>query len=196
MDATDNQPRRRASRLLALAAAGALLAGCAPAERARVDPSQAAVTVVRGDLAGINRGSAHGVRAGSVFDIRRGEELIGRLRIGEVGERSAAGMVCDRRDDPLVGDRVVAEATGASAGEPSRPAPVRGRITRARERSAMVDVGSDQGVKPGMVLLVLRDRRFVAHLRIAEVDAATSAGALYDVVRPVEIGDRVTRIGP
>ncbi len=196
MEATGNVPKRRALRPLALAALGALLAGCAPAERPQVDPSQAAVTAVRGELAAINRGSADGVRAGSVFEIRRGEERIARLRIGEVGEHSAAGMICDRRADPLVGDRVVAEANEPPAGAASRAAPVRGRITHARERSAMVDVGSGQGVKPGMVLLVLRGQRFVAHLRIAEVDAATSAGALYDVVRPVKVGDRVTCIGP
>jgi hypothetical protein len=196
MDATGNVSKQRALRWPALAAAAGLLAGCAPAERPQVAPSQAAVTAVRGELAAINRGSAEGVRAGSVFEIRRGQELIGRLRIGEVGEHSAAGMICDRRDDPLPGDPVVAEASRPGAGEPSPPAPVRGRITYARERSAMVDIGSDQGVKPGMVLLVVRGQTFVAHLRIAEVDATGSAGSLYDVVRPVEVGDRVTCIRP
>ncbi|KKL93692.1 hypothetical protein LCGC14_1872120, partial [marine sediment metagenome] len=44
----------------------------------------------------------------------------------------------------------------------------------------------------GMVFIVYGNGNFVAHLRIADVSAATSAGVVFNQVADVKQGDKVT----
>ena len=64
------------------------------------------VTGVRGDLASINIGSAKGVKPGMQLIIYRGSEYVAKLRIDQVDVGQSAGMISDKRLDPIQGDKV------------------------------------------------------------------------------------------
>jgi len=199
---------RRLARPLAAAVLAAAAAGCRPGDRgpspaAPAARGEAAITAVRGDLAAINRGAVDGIRRGMELIVWRGKTFIARLRIAEVGTATAAGILMDRKLAPRVGDRVV----DAAPAPPPGPAPregsqldalgeLHGTVTAVRGDVAGVDVGSADGARPGMVLVVYRGDDFVAHLRLAEVGASSSAGVLYDAARAPTVGDRVTALNP
>lgn len=69
------------------------------------------VTSVRANLASVNVGSAHGVKEGMKLIIYRGDQFVGHLKIEQVRVNEAAGMVTDKRLDPLQGDRVTSPAS-------------------------------------------------------------------------------------
>ena len=72
------------------------------------------------------------------------------------------------------------------------PEPV-GQIIIHRDGMALVDCGKAKGVKRGDSLVVHREGRFVAILRIHMVEAQQSAGLAHDIRMPVKIGDKVSR---
>ncbi len=69
-------------------------------------PINGTVTSVRGDLASINIGSAKGVQPGMQLIIYRGAEFVAKLRVDQVDVGQAAGVISDKRLDPLQGDKV------------------------------------------------------------------------------------------
>jgi hypothetical protein len=79
----------------------------APSAAARSDvPINGTVTGVRGELASINVGSAKGVKPGMQLIIYRGSEYVAKLRVDQVDVGQSAGIVSDKRLDPLQGDKV------------------------------------------------------------------------------------------
>jgi hypothetical protein len=79
----------------------------APAAAVRSNvPINGTVTSVQGDLASINVGSAKGVKPGMQLIIYRGSEYVAKLRVDQVDVGQSAGVVSDKRLDPLQGDKV------------------------------------------------------------------------------------------
>ncbi|MCJ7544851.1 MAG: hypothetical protein MUP47_09885 [Phycisphaerae bacterium] len=79
----------------------------APGAGARSDVTiNGTVTGVRGDLASINVGSAKGVKPGMQLVIYRGSEYVAKLRVDQVDVGQSAGIISDKRLDPLQGDKV------------------------------------------------------------------------------------------
>jgi len=64
------------------------------------------VTAVEGDLVGVNIGSAKGLKPGMKLIIYRGPEFVAHLRVQQVEVDEAAGILFDRRLDPMRGDKV------------------------------------------------------------------------------------------
>jgi hypothetical protein len=64
------------------------------------------VTGVRGDLASINVGSAKGVKPGMQLIIYRGSEYVAKLRVEQVDVGQSAGIISERKQDPIQGDKV------------------------------------------------------------------------------------------
>jgi uncharacterized phage infection (PIP) family protein YhgE len=64
------------------------------------------VTAVSGNLASVNVGSAHGVKEGMRLIVYRGDQFVGHLKVEQVEVNEAAGMVINKRLDPIQGDRV------------------------------------------------------------------------------------------
>lgn len=64
------------------------------------------IDAIKGNLASINIGSAKGVAKNMRLIIYRGTTLVGFLRVDEVDVDQAAGIVVDRRVDPMQGDKV------------------------------------------------------------------------------------------
>lgn len=79
------------------------------------------------------------------------EELRRALKIGSPGEVSVAGPT------PL-----------ARAAAPVATSPIMGQITRVDGRRATINVGSASGVRPGMVMVVMRGDDYIADLEITE----------------------------
>jgi hypothetical protein len=69
-------------------------------------PISGTVTSVRGDLASINIGSAKGIKAGMQLIIYRGANYVAKLRVDQVDVNQSAGVISDKRLDPLLGDKV------------------------------------------------------------------------------------------
>jgi predicted nucleic acid-binding Zn-ribbon protein len=93
---------------------GQLAAGGGAAEGTEAAPTiegtvTGSVTAVRGDYASINLGSAKGIKEGMRLTIYRGGELVSNLRVDEVELQQAAGVIVDRRLDPMQGDKVTNE---------------------------------------------------------------------------------------
>jgi hypothetical protein len=66
----------------------------------------ATITAVRGDHASINVGVAQGVVRGQKLYIYRNASFVGYLRIDEVDEAQAGGLIVDKQLDPTIGDKV------------------------------------------------------------------------------------------
>ncbi len=65
------------------------------------------VTAVEGDLVGVNIGSAKGLKPGMKLIIHRGPEFVAHLRVQQVEVDEAAGILFDRRLDPMRGDKIM-----------------------------------------------------------------------------------------
>lgn len=76
-----------------------------------VDRIEGTVDAVRGDIASINIGSAKGIKRGMRLYVFRGTEFVAFLRIDEVRLDEAAGMILDRRLDPMPNDKVATRLT-------------------------------------------------------------------------------------
>lgn len=59
---------------------------------------------IQGDVASINVGSAKGIRPGMTLLIIRGDKLLAHLRIQQVDDSEAAGVIYDRQAEVQVGD--------------------------------------------------------------------------------------------
>ncbi|MFP4054815.1 MAG: hypothetical protein ACLFV7_13215 [Phycisphaerae bacterium] len=87
--------------------------------------------------------------------------------------------------------------TGATAsttngeGEVPAPANVSGQITAVRSGLASINIGSAQGVKEGMKLMVYRGDNFVSYLRVEEVRVDRAVGTIADQVLQPAQGDKV-----
>jgi len=84
---------------------GAAAAGTAIAAAPRGQVT-GTITAVRGENASINVGAAQGVGLGQKYYIYRNAKFVGYLRIDEVNEGEAAGLVVDKQLDPVIGDKV------------------------------------------------------------------------------------------
>lgn len=69
-------------------------------------PMNGTVTGVKGDLASINIGSAKGVKPGMQLIIFRGAEYVAKLRVDQVDVGQSAGIISEKRLDPIQGDKV------------------------------------------------------------------------------------------
>ncbi len=91
-----------------------------------------------------------------------------------------------------------AEAAGAA--EPAAEAPVEARIVAADADLGLVvlDRGARQGVRYGLPLTVLRDRRRVARLRVVDVRETIAGAAVEETARGdyPQTGDRAVLIRP
>jgi hypothetical protein len=69
-----------------------------------------------------------------------------------------------------------------------------GQITAHKEGLAAVDCGRAEGVRSGDLLVVYRNGRFVAYLKIIEVEDTESVGLVTRAVAAVRTGDMVTNV--
>ncbi len=66
-----------------------------------------------------------------------------------------------------------------------------GTITAVSQDVASINIGSANGVKPGMKLLIGRDGDFIAYLRVEEVELDSAAGVIMDKEKDPKRGDKV-----
>jgi uncharacterized phage infection (PIP) family protein YhgE len=99
----------------------------------------------------------------------------------------------DRRIQGLKGQVASGAVTDTDQTEPvvQTDDRIRGTVTAVREGMASVNVGSAQGVRAGMQLMIYRGSNFVGYLRIEEVDVNQAAGTVRDNVLDPMRGDRV-----
>jgi septal ring factor EnvC (AmiA/AmiB activator) len=69
------------------------------------------ITAVEGNLASANVGSAHGVKDGMMLIVYRGDQFVGHLKVEEVEVNESAGMVVNKRLDPIQGDRITSSTS-------------------------------------------------------------------------------------
>lgn len=72
----------------------------------------------------------------------------------------------------------VGPAPGVEAVGPAPTSPIRGQVAEVQGVSASVDVGAADGVKQGMVFVVMRDGKYLGDLRIEVVEPRESVGKL------------------
>jgi myosin heavy subunit len=71
-------------------------------------------------------------------------------------------------------------ATTDGEAEVAAPANISGTVTAVRDNLASINIGSAQGVKEGMKLMVYRGENFVAYLRVEEVRVDRAVGTIAD----------------
>ncbi len=106
---------------------------------------------------------------------QRMEELRSRLQAGATTEQTV----------PRIGKKVV-PLTESSA------SPVIGEITSVRDSLASISIGSAQGVKQGMELIIYRGAQYLGKLKISKVLPEQAAGELVQVTGNIRPGDKVT----
>jgi len=93
-------------------------------------------------------------------------------------------------------ERIRTLETGVSAAPAAKPAEpaqaISGTLTAIQGDLASVNVGSAQGIRPDMRLIIYRGADFVGHLRIQQVDVSESAGIVVDRRLEPQRGDKVT----
>ncbi len=104
----------------------------------------------------------------------------------------------DRTIEDLQTRLAQAETRGApTAGEPAEVTADReiiGTVTVVRDDLAGINVGSANGVRENMKLIIHRGDQFVGYLRVSEVDVNSSAGFIVDNRLDVMRGDKVTTL--
>jgi len=75
--------------------------------------------------------------------------------------------------------------------EPPVPPGLEGTVIAVSNDVASINIGSARGVKPGMKLIIFRGDKFVANLKIAEVDINESVGIVSDKKQDPAQGDKV-----
>jgi chromosome segregation ATPase len=95
-------------------------------------------------------------------------------------------------DDLEKAKKGVVTAAGTADAAAGAEAKVTGTITTIRGDLASINVGSSQGVKQGMKLIVYRGGDIVSYLQVQMVDATQSAGIIVDKHKDVVVGDKVT----
>ncbi len=95
------------------------------------------------------------------------------LQIRQEYERlRESGRVASAAPGP-VGPAPTAEAVG-----PAATSPIRGQIADVQGVTASVDVGAKDGVKQGMLFIVMREGKYLGDLRIEAVDPTEAVGKL------------------
>lgn len=89
-------------------------------------------------------------------------------------------------------ERLVPGGIAAADSEPIAPAGLAGTVTTVRGNIASVNIGSAQGIKEGMKLIVYRGDQFVGHLKVEQVDVNQAAGMVTEKQLDPMQGDRVT----
>ncbi|HSW44911.1 MAG TPA: hypothetical protein VLM89_05020, partial [Phycisphaerae bacterium] len=81
----------------------------------------------------------------------------------------------------------------AVAASPATASPIRGTVTRVEGSLATVDVGSASGIRPDMVVVVLRDGAYVCDLQItAQVTPTEAVGkVVVETDKRIRPGDKV-----
>ena len=72
----------------------------------------AKVLAVNGDVASVNAGSRRGVKAGMRLILFRQDKFVAFLKVSETDADKAAGIITDRKLDPMAGDGVMADSSG------------------------------------------------------------------------------------
>jgi predicted nuclease with TOPRIM domain len=88
----------------------------------------------------------------------------------------------------------VAKVPAKVGEEPPAPEPpvgLEGTVMAVNNDVASINIGSAKGVKPGMRLIIFRQNKFIANLRIAEVDINESVGIVSDKKQDPIQGDKV-----
>ena len=85
-------------------------------------------------------------------------------------------------------------ADGESGDLPATDFRVNGTVTAVRNNMASINLGSVKNIKKNMTLYIYRGDRFIAHLRIIDVDDGESTGEIYDPREGAspKAGDKVT----
>ncbi len=76
-------------------------------------------------------------------------------------------------------------------GEVTTDVEISGTVTAVRNGLASINIGSAQGIKKGLKMMVYRGPNFVAYLRIDEVQADKAAGTILDKQLDPMQGDKV-----
>lgn len=116
-----------------------------------------------------------------VTKVLREQVVEGERRIAELEEKLADLGKVARREGEAVEGAIVPEGVEIS-----------GRITAVRNGLASIDIGTAQGVRRGMELIIHRQGNFVGNLRVAETDVNQAAGVVFDKRLDVVQGDKVT----
>ena len=96
-------------KVVALQMKGAAVAVGEGAEQAPALPATevtGTITAIKDDMASINVGSAKGIAQGMKLIVYRGSSFVANLKIVEVDTNQAAGIIIDRKLDPMQGDKV------------------------------------------------------------------------------------------
>lgn len=111
------------------------------------------------------------------------QEQIAELKteIERLGKGGTAANVVDR-----------GAASAAGAVEPETK--ISGTITLVRNELASINVGSAQGARKGMKLMVYRDSKFVAYLQIQDVDVNSAGGLIVSKQAEPQVGDKVESV--
>ena len=83
-----------------------------------------------------------------------------------------------------------ADATGPTT-PVDGPSGLEAQVIAVNNDVASIDAGSRKGLKSGMKLIVFRDSKFVAYLRVAEVDTNEAVGIITDRKLDPVTGDKV-----
>ena len=67
------------------------------------------MVAVSNDVVSINIGSAGGIKPGMRLIIYRENKFVANLRIAEVDINEAVGIISDKKQDPVQGDKVMAK---------------------------------------------------------------------------------------
>ena len=94
---------------------------------------------------------------------------------------------------PAVGPGPVGPPPGVEPIGPAPTAPIRGQVLDVQGNSAEINVGSSDGVKKGMIFVVMREGKYLGDLRVEEVEPGNAVGTL-ELTGQGEIrkGDNVT----
>jgi len=87
--------------------------------------------------------------------------------------------------------RGVAETAAGAAETSAGAAEITGTVTSVRDDRASIDVGSAQGVREGMELVISRGDKFVGYLTVEYVLADQSAGFVHGKQLDPAVGDRI-----
>jgi predicted RNase H-like nuclease (RuvC/YqgF family) len=110
----------------------------------------------------------------------------------ENAQRSLREQLADR--DETIRQLQASGATAKKSGSEAPAAPtgdITGTVTAVKGDLASINVGSAQGVQKGMKLVIYRGNKWVAHLRVEEVDVSQAAGIVMDKQLDPAQGDKV-----
>ncbi len=114
------------------------------------------------------------------------------LRVTQEKAQSQKDMIT-RLNDRLGELEVLKESKpGQTLSAPLPATKLTGTISDVNDNLASVNIGSAQGLKAGMKLIVYRGDQFVGHLKIETVGASESAGVIVSRRLAPQRGDKVT----